>query len=94
MVMLTVAQVAERLLVKRDYVSRWIRSGKLPALDISSAQRSKHPKGSRQHRPAWRILESDLAAFIDANKTTSITTVPAPTPRRIRKAKQPSKRFA
>jgi len=54
--MLTPPQVARRLGVAADKVRAWIRSGELPAMDVSL----RHGLG----RPRWRVTESDLDAFI------------------------------
>ncbi len=49
---LTVAQVAEHLVVTEETVRKWIRAGELAVLDL----------GAR--RTGYRIRQSDLDAFI------------------------------
>lgn len=75
--LLTVAQVCERLQLKRtEPVLRLIRSGELPAADISCGK-----------RPLWRIREADVTAFLEARQA-----VPVPKPsRRNRNAGKPAK---
>jgi excisionase family DNA binding protein len=71
----TVQQAAELLAVSVDHVGVLIRSGELPASDISRP-------GSR--RPLWRIADEDLAAFLARRRHLA-----APKP--VRRRKRPSR---
>lgn len=56
--------VAERLDVRVHSVLTWIRSGELPASDVST---------TRGGRPSWRIAESDLQTFLESRSQTHPT---------------------
>ena len=51
--LLTVEDVAQRLQIKPDTVRRWIRTGKLPAIEL----------GGR-----LRVAPTDLQAFLDKHR--------------------------
>lgn len=68
--MLTPPQVAERLAVHPEKVLRWIRSGKLPAINVTEKEFG---------RPRFRVKPADLEAFV---ASLSVFVEPEPTPRR------------
>lgn len=53
----TIPEIAERLQVDRDTVSAWVRSGQLPAIDITKAASKK---------PRWRITSEAFSGFLQA----------------------------
>ena len=53
--MFDIEQVALRLGIDRDGVSRFIASGELPAVNVSRDRDAK--------RPSWRVRPEDLDAF-------------------------------
>jgi excisionase family DNA binding protein len=55
----TVAECAAILAVSQRSVSKWIRSGVLPAVRLGPAQR------------LWRVRHQDLLAFIEGGTDTS-----------------------
>ena len=65
-------EIAQRLGVKMDSVLTWIHSAELRAVNVAARQGKK---------PRWRILESDLAAFLASRAVQP----PAPPVRRRRK---------
>lgn len=67
---LRLTEVAQRLDIQRKTVGKLIRIGSLPAFDISLTSGG---------RPSWRVLESDLKAFIEQRQHR------IPTPRRRRR---------
>ena len=69
---LTVKEAAGRFGVTQHTVLSWIRSGELPAIDVSR---------KRGGRPSWRITPDALARFERAR-----TAMPAPEP--IRKQRK------
>lgn len=71
---LTVQEVAYRLGASVDQVKRLIRSGALPAIDISAGDLSK-----RRH---YRIDEEELEKF-ERRRSTNATKVEKPTKRRF-----------
>jgi hypothetical protein len=75
----TVAQLAERWLVKQHVVLACIKAGDLKALDISAP-------GSK--RPHWRIMPEELAAF--ERRRTATPIQPAPRRRKKEPAARPS----
>jgi hypothetical protein len=77
--MLTIDDVAARLGVDRDAISVFIRSGELPAINVS-----RDPRGKR---PTWRIRPEDLVAFELARRTVKTSVAP-----RARRTKQPTTR--
>ncbi|NNM44602.1 helix-turn-helix domain-containing protein [Knoellia koreensis] len=58
--LLTPAQVAERLQVHPETAALWMRTGPLPARNLSSGKR----------RACWRISEAELDAWVKSRPTT------------------------
>ena len=73
---LTVNEVAARLHVSRDTVERWINSGSMHAVDMSSRLKK------RSCRPLWRISAESLEVFLNARANRASTTTPTRPPRR------------
>jgi excisionase family DNA binding protein len=73
---LTPPQVARMLSVKASKVGRWIRTGELPAVDVSER---------RGGRPRWKISRESFDAFMAARSSRP----PVPHARRRRRAAQP-----
>ena len=71
---LTIQEVAARLRVSRDTVERWIHSGSLGAVDVSS--RGTQPG----HRRSWRISWEGLQGFLNTRR--NIPGFPKGKPRR------------
>jgi len=67
---LTIQEVAARLHVSRDTVERWINSGSMHAVDMSSRLKKK------SCRPLWRIGAESLEAFINARANRASTATP------------------
>ena len=68
---LTIQEVALRLHVSRDTVERWINSGNMHAVDVSSRLKK------RSCRPLWRISVESLETFLEGRANRP----PIPTPR-------------
>lgn len=74
---LTIQEVAARLHVSRDTVERWINSGSMHAVDMSSRLKKK------SCRPLWRVSAESFEAFIGGRATKASTnTTPTRPPRR------------
>ena len=56
---LTVSEVADSLRVSRETVIRWVRSGSLAAVDISTDSKRPH------QRTHWRISQESLSQFLE-----------------------------
>lgn len=67
----TPPEIAKLLHVGRDKVLAWIRSGELPAANLSDSG-----------RPRYAVTEDDLAAFLEARKARTVTDKPQPRRRR------------
>jgi excisionase family DNA binding protein len=65
--LLTANEAAERLQVKPDRVRAWIRSGHLRGIDLSSNPGTGNPR--------FRVVESDLQAFLAARIISPVKTV-------------------
>lgn len=59
----TIEDIAARLGVDRDAVSRWIASGELAAINVNRARNAK--------RPTWRIRPEDLEVFEVSRRSPS-----------------------
>ena len=68
---LTIQEVALRLHVSRDTVERWINSGSMHAVDMSSRLKKK------SCRPLWRVSAESLETFLEGRANRP----PIPTPR-------------
>jgi len=73
---LTIQEVAARLHVSRDTVERWINTGSMHAVDMSSRLKKK------SCRPLWRISAENLEAFLGARANKTSLTTPTRPPRR------------
>ena len=74
--MLTIEQVATRLVTDRDGVSRLIASGELLAVNVARSRTAK--------RPTWRIRPEDLETFELSRR--SVKPSSAARPRRTKRA--------
>ena len=57
---LTIQDIADLLRVSRDTVERWIHTGQLRAVDVSS------DKARSGRRTSWRISTNSLERFLEA----------------------------
>ena len=72
---LTIQEVAARLQVSRDTVERWINSGSMHAVDVSSQLKK------RSCRPLWRISAESLETFLE--RRANCPPIPMPRTHRI-----------
>ncbi|MBI3461846.1 MAG: helix-turn-helix domain-containing protein [Planctomycetes bacterium] len=73
---LTPPEIGRMLRVDVGQVHGWIRSGELPAYDLSARRGS---------RPRWKVMRADLDAFLLRRRAQA----PAPRVRRRRKPATP-----
>jgi transposase len=75
--------LAKRFAVKADKILAWIRSGELPAVDLSMTPGTGKPR--------WKIAETDVEAFLARRAATP--PAPTPRPRRRRRTATPAKEY-
>lgn len=66
---LTVADIAALQLVSVDVVRAWIRSGELPATNVTSTRGTSKPR--------WRVSAADYAAFVESRASKGVPKRPA-----------------
>lgn len=82
--MLCIDQVATRLGINRDGVSKLIQTGELRAVNVNRNKKAK--------RPTWRIRPEDLDAFEESRLSTGLSP-PAAKTRKKRKQAEPRNKW-